>query len=267
MTFSEETLMAYADNELDAQTRSAVEAAIASDPEIARRVAQHKALRGKLRVVFDKVLDEPTPQRLVDTARGVPAVRREGNVIPLRRKNNTRRIWPQWAAIAATLILGVIIGQALLSHGLGAGPVIARNGQLLANGVLDHDLSNQLSGQTEQTPVHIGVTFINASGAYCRTFTFQDSAALAGLACRKDENWHVQVLAQTTLQSQGSAAMRQATSEIPKTVLEAADAIRFGDPLDAHAEAAAREEDWPERPPVPAIADPASSETPSPRPR
>ena len=30
MTFSEETLMAYADNELDAQTRTAVEAAMIS---------------------------------------------------------------------------------------------------------------------------------------------------------------------------------------------------------------------------------------------
>jgi hypothetical protein len=267
MTFSEETLMAYADNELDAQTRSAVETAMASDPEIARRVAQHKALRGKLRVVFDKVLDEPTPQRLVDAARGVPAVRREGNVIPLRRKNNTRRIWPQWAAIAATLILGIIIGQALLSHGLGAGPVIARNGQLLANGVLDHALSSQLSGQTEQTPVHIGVTFITSSGTYCRTFTLQDAAALAGLACRENEAWRVQVLAQTASQSQGSGTLRQATSEIPKTVLEAADAIRFGDPLDAHAEAAAREGEWPRQSPLPVTVDPAPSEPPSPRPR
>ena len=41
MKFSEETLMAYADNELDAQTRTAVEEAMATDPEIARRVAKY----------------------------------------------------------------------------------------------------------------------------------------------------------------------------------------------------------------------------------
>src|SRR6185437_7507864 len=56
MTFSEETLMAYADDELDSETRSAVEAAMETDPEIARRVARHKALRGQLRATFDKVL-------------------------------------------------------------------------------------------------------------------------------------------------------------------------------------------------------------------
>jgi len=61
MKFSEETLMAYADDELDTQTRSAVEAAMATDPEIARKIAQHKALRGKLRTTFDKVLSEPPP--------------------------------------------------------------------------------------------------------------------------------------------------------------------------------------------------------------
>ena len=134
MTFSEETLMAYADNELDAQTRAAVEAAMAKDPEIARRIAQHKALRGKVRLAFDNVIEEPTPQRLINAARGVPAVRREGNVIPLRRKAPPPRAWPQWASIAASLVVGVIIGQAVL-RGSGNSAVTSRDGKLLANGV------------------------------------------------------------------------------------------------------------------------------------
>jgi len=249
MTFSEETLMAYADNELDAQTRSAVEAAMASDPEIARRVAQHKALRGKLRVAFDKVLDEPAPQRLLDAARGVPSVRREGNVIPLRRKSATRKAWPQWAAIAASLVLGVVIGQAMLFRGPGAGPITSRNGQLLANGVLAHALSEQLAGQTEPSAVHIGVSFKSRSGTWCRTFTVQESTALAGMACREHDDWHVQVLAQTASQPEGGdratgGGLRQAGSEIPKTVLQAVEDNIAGDTLDAHAEAAAREKHW-----------------------
>ena len=244
MTFSEETLMAYADNELDAQTRSAVEAAMASDPEIARRVAQHKALRGKLRVVFDKVLDEPTPQRLVDTARGVPAIRREGNVIPIRRKGTTRKVWPQWTAIAASLGLGVIIGQIVLSRGPGAGPIIARNGQLLANGALAHALTNQLASENAQNPVRIGVSFKARSGAYCRTFTLQESQALAGMACRDQDDWHVQVLTQTAAVTQGKGNLVQAGSEMPKSVIQAVDDTIVGDTLDAQAEAAARDKAW-----------------------
>ena len=42
MTFSEEVLMAYADDELDAPTRAAVDAAMASDPQIARRIARQR---------------------------------------------------------------------------------------------------------------------------------------------------------------------------------------------------------------------------------
>ena len=40
MKISEETLLAYVDNELDETTRAEVEAAIASDPGLAHRVEQ-----------------------------------------------------------------------------------------------------------------------------------------------------------------------------------------------------------------------------------
>lgn len=244
MTFSEETLMAYADDELDPQTRSAVEAAMAVDPEIARRIAQHKALRGQLRATFDKVLDEPPPQRLVDAARGVPAIRREGNVIPLRRKAPPRRVWPQWASVAASLVIGAFIGQAVLRT-VGAGPITSKDGQLLASGVLSHALSDQLaSAQTQDTPVRIGVSFKSKDGDYCRTFAVRESTTLAGLACREHEDWHVQVLTQSASATESAGGYRQAGSEMPKSVMQAVDENIAGEPLDAHAEAAAREKNW-----------------------
>ena len=244
MKFSEETLMAYADNELDAQTRTAVEEAMATDPEVARRVAQHKALRGKVRLAFDNVINEPTPQRLIDAARGVPAVRREGNVIPLRRKAPPPRAWPQWASIAASLVVGVIIGQAML-RGSGSELVTARGGQLLANSVLAHALSEQLaSTQTDQSAVRVGVSFKSKAGAYCRTFTAHESTTLAGLACRDHDDWHVQVLAQTTSTADNGTAYRQAGSALPKSVLQAVDDNIAGEPLDAAAETAARDKNW-----------------------
>jgi hypothetical protein len=244
MKFSEETLMAYADNELDAQTRTAVEEAMATDPEVARRVAQHKALRGKVRLAFDNVINEPTPQRLIDAARGVPAVRREGNVIPLRRRAPSPRAWPQWASIAASLVVGVIIGQAML-RGSGSDLVTSRGGQLLANSVLAHALSEQLaSTQTDQSAVRVGVSFKSKAGAYCRTFTAHEATTLAGLACRDHDDWHVQVLAQTTSTPDNGTAYRQAGSALPKSVLQAVDDNIAGEPLDAAAETAARDKSW-----------------------
>jgi hypothetical protein len=244
MNFSEETLMAYADNELDAQTRSAVEAAMASDPEIARRVARHKALRERLRTTFDKALDEAPPQRLVDAARGVPAVRREGNVIPFARKPPPRRALPQWTSLAACLVVGVLIGQMLLRTS-STGPISSRDGRLLANGVLAEALSEQLaSAQKEDTPVRIGLTFKSKEREYCRTFTLRDSTTLAGLACREHDDWRVQVLAQAASTSANGNQYRQAGSEAPASVMQAVQDMITGDPLDARAEHAAREKNW-----------------------
>jgi hypothetical protein len=248
MTFSEETLMAYADDELDAQTRSAVEAAMAADPEIARRVAQHKALRGRLRMVFDKVLEEPPPQRLIDAARGVPAMRREGNVIPLRRKAPPRRTVPQWMTIAASLVFGVFIGQALL-RASSTGPVTARDGKLIANGVLAQALSEQLaSTQKDDSAVRIGVSFKSKDGDYCRTFSLHESATLAGLACRERDAWQVQTLAQSESSALPSpstgSTYRQAGSTMPRSVLQAVEDMIAGDPLDTREESQARDNNW-----------------------
>ena len=48
MKFDDETLMSYADGELDAAQRAQIEAAIALDPGLALRVQEHKALRARM---------------------------------------------------------------------------------------------------------------------------------------------------------------------------------------------------------------------------
>ena len=98
MKFSDETVMAYADGELDAPMRAAMEAAMVTDDELARRVAQYQGLRTRLRSTFDPVLDEPLPDGLLDAARGAPLARRPDNVIPLSRTVPPRWSWPQWGA-------------------------------------------------------------------------------------------------------------------------------------------------------------------------
>ncbi len=244
MTFSEETLMAYADDELDPPTRAAVEAAMAADPELARRVARHKELRNRVRSAFDKVLDEPLPDRLIATARTAPTDRREDNVIPLRRKSAPRWSWPQLGSIAASLVVGAILGQLLLRAST-TGPIIARDGQLLAGGALAHALSNQLaSDHAQQAPVQLGVSFRSKSGEYCRTFLLREQSALAGVACRDREEWRVQVLAQNGQAAADSGQYRPAGSALPRVVLQAVEEQIVGEPLDAAAEAAARSKDW-----------------------
>jgi len=171
MNFSDETLMAYADGELDAATRAAVEAALATDAQLAQRVARHRALRGRLRAAFDPVLDEPLPERLLASVRGAPAQRHAANVVALPRAAAPRWSWPQWGAIAASLVGGALLGPLLLRTPAG-GALVTRDGQVLASGALARALTEQLaSSQPPGTPVQIGVSFrgllphVRAAGA------------------------------------------------------------------------------------------------------
>lgn len=246
MSFPDEVLMAYADDELDAHTRAAVEAAMLSDPEIARRVARHKALRSRFRSAFDKVLDEPVPTRLLKVVQSAPADSRENNVVPMRGRQ-VRPVrqwgWPQWTAVAASLIVGVIAGRLALVRF--PGPIVMRGGQVLASGALADALSNQLAAdQSTANPVRIGVSFRSKSGEYCRTFDLASPGALAGLACRAADEWRVRVLARTDSDAGGSGSYRQAASSMPPAVIAGVGALMAGEPLGAQAEAAARGRHW-----------------------
>jgi hypothetical protein len=251
MSFSEEMLMAYADEELDPHARAQVEAAIAVDPVLARKVSQHRAMRARLSHAFDRVLDEPVPERLLATARTSPTLQpRSDNVIPLRRKAPRRQspwTWTQLAALAGTLILGIGLGQ-LLPRPITTEPIIhARDGGLLAGNTLARALSSDISGAVQASPtnpmqeggasreaVQILASFRSRAGDYCRTFALQ--SLLAGLACRGEDGWRVRVLAETALQVDSGAALpARITQGVQQQLLE---------PLDAQAEAAARARNW-----------------------
>jgi len=237
--------MAYADGELDGPARAAVEAAMAADPQIAQRIAQHRALRRRVHCAFDAVLDEPVPARLLETAQGGPATLRESNVVPLRRAPQRRFTWPQWTAIAASLIVGMIAGRMASLRPRNPVPIATTGGTLLASGVLARALSGQLaSHQSAADPVRIGVSFRSRSGGYCRTFTLRQPAALAGLACRAREGWRIGVLARAAPPGGDSGTYRQAASSMPPALVAAVSDEMAGEPLDASGEAAARNRSW-----------------------
>lgn len=244
MTFPDEVLMAYADDELDAGTRASVEAAMASDPEIACRIARHKALRNRVHAAFNRVVDEPVPARLLQAVHG-EADSRSSKVMPLRRPRVRDWSWPQWTAIAASLIVGMIAGRLTLL-GMGrSGPITMRGDRMLAAGALSAALSEQLAGaQTAGDPVRLGVSFHSKSGQYCRTFTLRQPAMLAGLACRARDGWQVGVLARTESADADSGGYRQAASSMPAAIAAAVGEQIVGEPLDRRSEAAARARHW-----------------------
>jgi hypothetical protein len=242
MKFSDETVMAYADGELDAPMRAAMEAAMVTDHDLAQRVAQYQGLRARLRSAFDPVLDEPLPDGLRDAARGAPLARRVDNVIALSRAARPRWSWPRWGAIAASLVVGTLLSL-LLPRPPARGPFITHDGQMVAAGVLAQALSEQLaSSQSPGARVQIGVSFRAKDGNYCRTFMLYDGSALAGLACRDRQAWRLQVLAASPAPNTGE--YRAAASSLPASIARTLDEMIAGEPLDSSAEAAARAAGW-----------------------
>jgi hypothetical protein len=244
MSFSDEILMAYADGELDPDQRAAVERAMAADSDIARRIAEHKALRDQLRNAYAPVLKEEIPGRLLESVRDRPD-RSGDNVIPLHRQaSRARPVTWQWTAIAASLLLGVVIGQLTTRLGSG-GPITARDGQLFARGTLANALDRQLaSDQDPNATVWMGISYVAKDGTYCRTFTLNNRSALAGLACRDPQDWQVQMLMRSTSKSEEGAQYRRAASALPDAIAQAVEAQMSGAPLDARGEAVARSNGW-----------------------
>jgi hypothetical protein len=242
MTFSEETLSAYADGEVDATTRAALEAALAIDPQLAQRVAHHRALRARVRDAFTPVLEEPVPERLLAAVRGAAPVQRPDNVVALKQRPRARWTWPQWGAMAASLVVGLLLGPLVLRP---SAPLETSGGRMLASGALASALSQQLaSAQPPGAPVAIGVSFRAKSGGYCRTFVMHEPQSLAGLACREGAAWQVLALAQSGTPGAASGAYRQAGSALPPAVARTLDDLIAGEPLDATGETAARAAGW-----------------------
>jgi anti-sigma-K factor RskA len=239
VNISDETLMAYVDGELDATSRGEVEAAMAADPEVARRIAEQQRLRNSLRSAFDGVLDETVPEHLIATARTAPVSDLARARVARAEKAERRWSTPVWGAIAASVVLGVLIGAALLRD-RGSSPFAERQGHLVAQGDLAEVLSKQLAIERPARDVRIGLTFRDRDGAYCRSFR---TPGLGGLACREGDDWAVRILERTEAGlPEGDHEM--AGSALPPSVLKAVEDRIAGQPLDAAAEAEARRNGW-----------------------
>jgi len=248
VNYDDETLMAYADGEVDEAKRAEISRALEQDPELARRVERHRALRAEVAGAFANVLSRPVPERLLEAAQRGPgastgeAATRRGTVVPFPGRQSRPPATPwrlrEWAAMAASLAIGAVISWKLFTPAP-LESITARNGSLVASGPLASALDSQLaSTQTGNEPVLIGLSFVTHDNRYCRSFALS-AAATAGLACRVDGEWQIPVTAATT----PGEGLRQATSP-PAAVMELIQARIASDALDAAGEERARHSGW-----------------------
>lgn len=242
-------LMAYVDGELTPAQVARVDAAIAADPVLAAAVARQRTLRDRLAAAYAPILDEPVPESLTRTLR--PTLPEPDNVIalptraapaPQLSRNVPRWGVPQWAAMAASLLLGVAVSQWLSKPD--AARLQADGGSLMAGADLSGALERQLASVPDPAAaVAVGLTFRDAGGRYCRSFAIESRQRLAGLACRApDGRWQVPVVMESSAASGGE--LRQAATALPPAVLDEVDARISGEPLDAARERRARDAGW-----------------------
>lgn len=228
----DETLIAFADGELDEIDRARVEQAVAADPSLRARLERQQRLRARLSAHYAPVAQEEVPARLKAML--------ETNVVGFAaaRERRARPVWQTLTALAATLVLGLAVGRAIEWPG-GGGPIGVENGTLVAEGSLAEALDSQLaSTQADGAATAIGVTFARADGNVCRTFMRRD---LAGLACREPSGWRLVVT--TAGSGLGPGEYRQAGSG-GALVMQAAQELMAGEAFDAAAERQARDSGW-----------------------
>ncbi len=227
----DELIFAYVDGELDEAERLRVAAAIAADPALQALVDEHRAFGARLDNAFSPILQAPVPV-------GISGLLAAGGDVVSLADARARRFPPglaHWAALAATLVAGIVGG--VMFGGGRAGPVVERDGRLVASGPVELALNTQLaSTQSAGAAVRIGLTFRDHVGAICRSFS---GAVADGVACRDGQQWLLRGL--LAHEPAGRGDYRMAASS---DTAELVDGLIAGDALDQAQERAASAADW-----------------------
>lgn len=233
MVTDEEEFFAWLDGELDGAAAARVAARVAADPALADQARVHRALGAGLRSAFAPVMTA-APAHFgvapIDLGEARERLRR-------RRPGSL----PQWAAMAATLVLGVGLGTMVGGRRPPDAPTMIENGQLVAAAGLDRALDHQLASADQAgAATRIALTFRNHDGALCRSFDGVDGA---GLACRSGAKWRIEALFGPAGAAATGGEYRTASGADPR-LAAVVDGAMAGDPLDAAQERAALAKHW-----------------------
>jgi len=267
------TLIAFLDGELAPDRAAEIEAALATDPGLAERMARHQRLGLRLRGALDAVLDAPVPAPLrqraedpaadavpgaasgaasgagsgtgsgtgPDTGGGAEIVVLQDYRRPVEPQRAAARPWVRWAGgvglVAASVLVVVAIAPRRAPPPTGG--FEERGGRLVATGAVAHALDVQLASMGAVAGLRVQLTFRNHAGDPCRTFT---SPATAGLACREGGAWAIKAIFGGQ-PGDAASGFRMASGGDPRLMRQAGDMME-GDPLDAVQERTAAARHW-----------------------
>lgn len=204
--FDDETLMAFADGELDAETTARVEAAMETDDELVMRVATFIESRNAVASELKQLIDEPVPEALARSVEAMVAASRQSksepaqseNVVqlrPARRSTHPSWVMPLAASLAAVAfgVGGYLAGQAN-APGTSA-PSLAG----IADPAMVRTLDTVASGTeaiVADGSMKLVSSFRDGGGALCREFELKQAggAATVTVACRDGLQWLVRLV-------------------------------------------------------------------------
>ncbi|PND26180.1 anti-sigma factor [Sinorhizobium sp. M4_45] len=247
--FSDETLMRFADGELDAGTIAEVERAMESDDELVARVALFIETRHAAKTAMEPLLDEPVPsglkravERMVTEKTSPPPVSGAG-ILPFPRRVANESNRRRWLAPVAASLAAVVAGfggywlrgsvEAPIEGGLRVAAI--------GSPALDEALATVAAGEERRLPgskqrFRAIATFRDNAQALCREFELDsaDGSTVVSVACRTGAEWRVTFAVIAPVASGGYA---------PASSMETLDAyltaIDAGAPLEAAEEARA----------------------------
>ena len=246
MTVPDEEVFAFVDGELPPEAMARIEAAMATDPQLALRVETQRSLRRLLAGPHGGVARRPAPEHPAATTTAKPA---EVIAFPSPQakakaaKAKSREHKPPkpasakaeggqgWIAMVACLVVGLVVGR----FAAPSPPTLSGVDDTppIATGPLAQALGGAATGQAAG-PVRIALTFKDRNGLYCRAYQATGPAPSAGVACREAAGWKVRMV----------SGAGPAGAGAPAAVMAAANAMIAGQPLDAGGEAKARAAGW-----------------------
>ncbi len=237
--FDDETLMAFADGELDAATSQRLETALEADEALAERLAVFLDTRLAVGSAMKPLIDEPVPEalaasvrRMAEAADAKPASAPENNVLAFERPEPSMPVRNRqpWLIPIAASILAVITGVGGYMSGRGSvEPGASFESTLSA--ALDREPSGSDVTLGQSEALHIVSSFVDGRGELCREYELKrQNDTTATVACRSNGNW-VTRLALSSPRAEGY---------VPASSQETIDAylasIEAGEPLAADAE-------------------------------
>jgi surface antigen len=235
--FSDETLVAFADGELDAATNAAFKATLDRDPALAKRLAAFRATRNALKTALGPIERETVPDHLTRFVMTNGEAHSRRPVQPVRRAH--RFALPMAAALA------------FIVAGVGGYWVGARSGSLPGSGTLaaaaaaEPELQRMLAAApdgmagTWKEGGHSGEIVLRATyrtrAGICRSFSLSGAAdagsVIGGVACIGPTGWRTQVIG-LGRSSDGSIAPAGGAGQAADAFL---DRVEAEDPLNAAA--------------------------------